>query len=351
MNRREFIGNVTALATTGALGGCALPRAAVPRAAMPKEMWGFLAHFGVKMWERRADYPRFDFDYSVWRTATDRMAEKGVNTLVIDLGEGLVYPSHPELGLPGSWEPERMRDEISRLKRTGILAVPKLNFSATHDQWLGKWRRYLSTPEYYGVCAEIIRDVAEIFDESPLFHLGWDEETYALQDRPCTRMVRLRRGDLWWNDCLFTIGEAEKHGMRPWIWSDAYWHHPEEFLKRMPKNVLQSNWYYGRDLSEAHLRHLDETIGPTPSGPRVPIVRAYRELSEAGYDQVPTGSTYRKNDFQTQNFPALVRYCRKTVAPGRLKGFLMAPWIVENKRESLDKLLRSADNVAEARGG
>ena len=87
------------------------------------------------------------------------------------------------------------------------------------------------------------------------------------------------------------------------------------------------------------------------SGPRVQIVRAYRELSEAGYDQVPTGSTYRKNDFQTQNFPALVRHCRKTVAPGRLKGFLMAPWIVENKRESLDKLLRSADNVAEARGG
>lgn len=321
------------------------------RDAVSRQMWGFLIHLGTKMWPAYAGDARLEVDRSVWDVVTERMAEKKLNTLVIDLGEGLRYPSHPELGTVGSWEPEQMREEIARLRKMGILAVPKLNFSSSHDLWLGEWRRYLSTPDYYRVCADVIRDVAAVFDESPLFHLGWDEETYTLQDRPYTRMVRLRRGDLWWTDCLFTIGEAEKHGMRPWIWSDAYWHHPEEFLKRMPKNVLQSNWYYGRDLSEAHLRHLDETMGPTLSGPRVQIVRAYRELSEAGYDQVPTGSTYKKNDFQTQNFPALVRHCRKTVAPGRLKGFLMAPWIVENKRENLDKLLRSVDNVAEARGG
>jgi len=290
---------------------------------------------------------RFDFDVSVWNEVVDRLREKGVNTLLIDLGEGIFYPSHPELGLPGSWEPEQMRDEIARLKRLGILAVPKLNFSTTHDQWLGKWRNYLSTPEYYGVCADIIRDVSEIFDETPLFHLGWDEENYTTQEKVKSRLIRLRRGDLWWHDCLFTIREVEAHGMRPWIWSDAFWHRPEEFVRLMPKNVLQSNWYYGRDLSESHLRALDEKLGPTLSGPRVKIVDAYRGLDEAGYDQVPTGSTYRRDGFQTENFPATVRHCRRVVAPERLKGFMMAPWIVENKRENLEKLLRSADNVAD----
>ena len=41
----------------------------------------------------------------------------------------------------------------------------------------------------------------------------------------------------------------------------------------MPKSVLQSNWYYGAEFSE-----------------KIGYVKAYLDLEEYGYDQVPTGS-------------------------------------------------------------
>ena len=314
----------------------------------PAEIWAYLIHLGKQMWGEYDKDRELAIDRSVWNAVTERMAEKKLNTLVIDLGEGIRYPSHPDLGVKGSWEPEQMREEIARLKKMDILAVPKLNFSSSHDHWLGDWRRLLSTPDYYRVCADVIRDVADIFDESPLFHLGWDEETAAIQR--FAPLVRLRQGDLWWHDFFFTVGEVEKAGMRAWIWSDSCWHHPEQFLKRMPKSVVQSNWYYGRDLSVEHLKAVDAK-SPSNGGPRVVQVGTYRVLEEAGFDQIPCGSTYRKDSFQTQNFPAIVRHCRKVVAPERLKGFLMAPWLVEVNEANRQMMLDSVDNVAVARDG
>ena len=41
---------------------------------------------------------------------------------------------------------------------------------------------------------------------------------------------------------------ASKRGVRAWCWSDKIWHAKDDFLKRMPKSVLQSNWYYGRNF-------------------------------------------------------------------------------------------------------
>ena len=124
------------------------------RMQAPGFMWAYFGQFGHAMWRRRDDSLAFDF--SLWKEMTEKMAAGRLNVLVIDLGEALVYPSHPELRVKGSWEPERMREEIARLKRLGIMAVPKLNFSTCHDAWLGEYGRMVSTPEYYGVCADLI---------------------------------------------------------------------------------------------------------------------------------------------------------------------------------------------------
>ena len=162
--RRGFLKTAACSAASAALGGCASRAPCVARLAAPKFMWAYLAHFGMKLWERRCHYTDLKVDDSMWKSLTERAAKVGVNVFVIDLAEGMVFPSHPELAVRGSWEPERMKDEIMRLKAMGMLAVPKLNFSSSHDQWLGKWRPYLSTPEYFRVCSEILHDVAEVFD-------------------------------------------------------------------------------------------------------------------------------------------------------------------------------------------
>lgn len=315
LSRRDFVknGSLTLAAAAGSLS-------AVAQQASPPFMWGALLHMGVNMWSDipvtawgafkgeelklvcQADHLRFD--ESVWQVLTGRMKAAGMNLVVIDLGEALQYDSHPELAVKGSWTIARFRKELARLRAMGLEPIPKLNFSTAHDTWLKEYGRKVSTPIYYKVCADLIAEVSAIFDKPRFFHLGYDEETAAHQAQYSIAIVR--QNELWWHDFLFFVKQVEAQGVRPWIWSDYYWNHPKEFLNRMPKSVLQSNWYYGATFEPEKQKH----------------VQAYLDLDKAGFEQVPTGSNWG-NDV---NFKGTVEFCRQKLAPERLKGFLMAPW-------------------------
>ena len=293
------------------------------------KIWGGLFHMGVNMWSDQpvdswGPYKGEDlelvcqknhlrFDEGVWRHITAHMAEAGMNLVVIDLGEALKYASHPELSVQGSWEIDRFRAELARLRKMGLEPIPKLNFSTAHDAWLQEYGHMVSTPTYYKVCADLVREVVDIFDKPRFFHIGYDEETAGHQRKYAYSIVR--QGELWWNDFLFFVKTVEATGSRPWIWSDFYWHHPKDFMARMPKSVLQSNWYYS---SEFDL----EALKAKGKEKYIPYVKAYEDLDKAGFDQVPTGSNW---SYDT-NFAGTVKHCRKVCSPERLKGFMMAPW-------------------------
>lgn len=315
LSRRGFMG--AGLAAAAVAG---LPKSGRAQTASAPLVWGALLHMGTNMWSDipvtnwghlkpeqldlvcQTDHLRFD--ETVWRTLTARMAAVKMNLVVIDLGEALQYQSHPELSVRGSWPIERFRKELARLRAMGLEPIPKLNFSTAHDTWLKEYGRQVSTPTYYKVCSDMIREVCAIFDKPRFFHLGYDEETAAHQTKYSYAVVR--QGELWWHDFLFFVKEVESQGVRPWIWSDYYWNHPEEFLARMPKSVLQSNWYYGAPFEPEKQK----------------AVKTYLDLDKAGFDQVPTGSNWSCDT----NFKGTVDFCEKNLAPERLKGFLMAPW-------------------------
>lgn len=317
LSRRTFIRTGMAAAAMSA-GGRAAGAAAT--ASGRGLIWGALLHMGTNMWSDipvdqwgafksdqlnlvcQADHLRFD--ETVWRTLTERMKTAGMNLVVIDLGEALQYQSHPELAVKGSWAIDRFRKELARLRSLGLEPIPKLNFSTAHDTWLKEYGRQVSTPTYYRVCGDMIREVCAIFDTPRFFHLGYDEETAGHQAKYSYAVVR--QGELWWHDFLFFVKQVESQGVRPWIWSDYYWHHPDDFLNRMPKTVLQSNWYYGASFDPAKQK----------------AVKAYLDLDRAGFDQVPTGSNW-SNDV---NFKGTVSFCRNRLSQMHLKGFLMAPW-------------------------
>ena len=311
-----------------------------------KEMRGMFLQFGNNMWsdmpvkdwaltkkEDLAEVSSLDvlrFDEEVWRRLTDRMVQKGFNAVVMDLGEGCIYPSHPELAVKGSWSPDRMKAELKKLRGMGLEPIPKLNFSTCHDTWLKEYGRMVSTPEYYRVCADVIRDVCEIFGKPRLLHLGYDEENFGNQRQYAYAVVR--QGELWWHDFLFFVKTVEKLGMRPWIWSDKIWHGKDEFLSRMPKSVMQSNWYYRQWFDF-------ETI---PKERRVHL-ESFLTLEKAGFDQIPCGSNWACDE----NIAGLVRFCRKNIAPERLKGFLMTTWGPTLPNHEA-KLLRGIDLAAAA---
>ena len=228
LGRREFV-ELSAMSAAAGLVGCQSDKAAGSWGGSG-EIKAFLLHLGHNMWcewlpdellETAKIEPQFKADVKlrckeeIWRRITGHMAARKLNMVVIDVGEAVVYPSHPELAIEGSWSPDKMRDEVARLRGMGIEAIPKLNFSATHDGWLKHYHRMLTLPKYYEVVKDLIRDVAEMFGTPRFFHLGYDEETAGYAGG--RNYFVMRAGDMWWHDFLFTVGCVEKCGCRPWV--------------------------------------------------------------------------------------------------------------------------------------
>ena len=329
MTRKDF------LSAVGASAAMSVLPSALATEDGKKRTKAVLLHLGANMWcdwvpdgqddshlKGQARPERaLSLDEAVFHRVTEHAAVRGMNMVVLDIGEALVYPSHPELAVQGSWTPDRMRTEIARLRGLGLEVIPKLNFSNTHNGWLKGLRRQVSTPAYYAACSDVIRDVVEIFDRPRMLHLGYDEETAGHQ--AALDFVVVRKGELWWHDFLWFVGVTEKLGVRPWVWSDYGWHHPE-YVKRCPKSVMQSNWYYDEDLGgfsldQAKNRYWD-------------ILQLYVDLEKAGFEQIPCGSNWLSSKHKAngrivnESMVPLMDYCRERIAPERLKGFMMASW-------------------------
>ena len=283
-------------------------------------MWTYFIQLGSNMWNEVGNTrgrahrstpsasETFLFDRGAWNEHTELLRASGCNTLVVDVGEALKYESHPEINVKGSWDHETMKKEVARLRGMGFTLIPKLNFSACHDTWLGEYSRMLSTTPYYQVCRDVIDEVCEVFDAKH-FHLGMDEETARNQVNlnHCT----VRQYDLWWHDFYYLVECVERNGARPWVWADYGWHNEELFFQKMPKEVLQQNWYY-RDAFD--LDKMDEASRT--------YLTFFDKLAERGYDQIPTGSVWSKRE----NFEGLVRYCREHISGEHLLGFMQSAW-------------------------
>jgi hypothetical protein len=303
-------------------------------------MWGYMVQLSGNMWEDHSDVPEqaqqrcynplLQWSEDLWNDMLPRMEAAGVNMALIDLGDAIQYRSHPEIAVENAWSIDKLKTELSRLRELGIEPLPKLNFATTHDAWMGPYSRLVSTPKYYQVCHDLIAEVTELFDGPRFFHIGMDEETF--QHQRAYQYVVVRQGALYWHDFHFYCDEVEKAGPRPWIWSDKYWHDPEDFVREMPASVLHSNWYYGTLFEDE------------PEERRQIQVGAYREFEKLGYQQLPTGSNHSSDE----NFGLTVAYGRQQIAPERLIGFLQTPWrrTIETVR---DHQLNAIDQIGAAR--
>jgi hypothetical protein len=259
--------------------------------------------------------PVLKFDEATWDNLLQYLAESGINMVVLFLGDGILYQSHPEIAVKNAWTPEKLRSELAKMRSLGIEPIPKLNFSATHDVWLGPYSRMISSDVYYAVCRDLIGEICELFDYPRFFHIGMDEETASHQRNMAYCVIR--QDDLWWGDFYYLTGEVEKNGVRPWIWSDYAWNHPDLFFRKMPRSVMQSNWYYGTrfDWKESDKK------GENPASWKT-YVRLYDDLEKYGYDQIPTGSNHSSD----KNFEMTVEYCQNVINSSRLAGYMTAPW-------------------------
>ena len=363
IGRREFIGGIGAFAAAS-LTGCATDKGAVAVRAKDGDYRAILLHLGYNMWcdapteyatelgmekltKKRQAKTRLICSDDIWRRAVDHAAARGMNMIFIDLGEGVAYPSHPELAVEGTWSADKLVRELDRIRALGMEPVPKINFSCQHNGWMKDWRFMVSSRPYHRFCEDLIRDVADIFGHPRFMHIGCDEETSSMQRQRLYACVR--RGEIWKQDFLHLVRTSEACGMRPWAWADYGWDNPE-FYSWCPKSVVMQNWYY----DEAHAG-FDPKVNPEQA--HINRLLGFWKLEEAGFDQVPCGTNWvgyqriRDKAGADDVIGELVKTCRAVVAPTRLKGFMMAPWDPCETEENLAFINRGTDLFADALEG
>ena len=331
-----------------------------PNDVKSREIRAILVHLGHNMWcdwfpegtdmslvaksVKRPD-AKLRCKDEIWKSVVDRAIERKMNMIVIDLGEGVVYPSHPELAIEGSWSVDKLKAEIARLKAAGIECIPKLNFSTTHNGWLKQYRRLVGTPEYHRVVEDLLKDACEIFGRPRFCHIGYDEERESYS--PMFEFVVVRKGQAWERDFLQVVNACEKLGMRPWIWSDHTWKH-KDFLKRCPKSVVFSNWYYDENNLGFTLERNDSYDWER--------LENFFVLRDAGFDQIPCGTNWlglkRRHGAGAEDvIGRLVHFCRTEIPGEHLLGFMMAPWNGLDTEKNRDFANHGTDLFADALDG
>ena len=69
--------------------------------------------------------PYLRCDDRLWSDLTARMAAAGMNLLLIDLGDGVRYESHPEIAVANAWSPVAARQGVGPLAEAGPGADPQ----------------------------------------------------------------------------------------------------------------------------------------------------------------------------------------------------------------------------------
>ena len=300
------------------------------------KIWAFEMNLGVNTGEdqhplaRKAPiqcethtryYRTLPTNATVFRRVVDALPSFGVNTVVVNVGEGLLYESHPELASEGAWTRETLVAELAHMRELGLEPIPMLNLSSRHDAWLGDYAYMLSTRKYHEVVGELIDEVAEVFGNPRLFHLGMNDEgsSQLANGIPylTNGVTRNRNARLLYRDLYTLFDRVEKNGARPWIFGDYYTKSPEEFSKKMPKECLLSPVEFER--------FLDKFAPPAPL--EDPGRRAMVELAELGYDIVPTGSNLIAHESFGQNVWTCLEY---GIPDERLLGFMVNPLEIAN---------------------
>ena len=121
-------------------------------------------------------------------------------------------------------------------------------------------------------------------------------------------------------------------GSRPWVWADLQWKLKDKYIEKMPKSVMQSNWWYRNMDKKEDGSFVDDRLN------------AYHDLDKAGFDQIPTCSSV----FQYSSAELTLKTLKEDLAPERLKGYMTAPWFLTTDKHRYG-LLNDAHLFGEAK--
>lgn len=319
-----------------------------------EKMWALLVHLSTNMWLPKRDKIEFDDDF--WEYVLKESARTGINTIVIDVGDGIEFASHPEIAISGAWTRKRVRDEVKRCRDLGIALIPKLNFATPHDHWLGEYSRMISTTVYYKVVNDLIKEVYEIFEHPEYIHIGMDEEDARHVQKQDYAVYR--QGELFWHDLRFLIDCVRDTGATPFMWGCPLYRHFDEYKKHIDVDeCVLSPWAYNAFRKEhwTPIESRADYVAYYNEGEYAklgikyveedPYLVNFREVTpkvvEGGYKLVPCASVFNRCDW---NHMDLLEYFKDMAKDEQIVGYMSAPWgcrlPIEQKRIFFEETFR-----------
>lgn len=313
---------------------------------MAKEkMWSVLVHLTGHIQENN-HYDTLPFDDGMWENNVLRAAvDAGVNTIVLDVGDGIEYATHPEIAIKGAWTRRRVREEVRRCRDLGITLIPKLNFAPPHHKWLGEYRRMVSTNIYYRLANDLIKEAYELFEKPEYIHLGFDEED--ARHVQGNELAIYRQKELYWHDLNFFYDCVADTGATPWVWSCPLYRHFEEYGKHVGvDDAVLSPWYYNAFRPEhwtpvesraEYVAYYNEGMYKDMGIKFVeedPYLVNFRNVTpgviEKGYKLIPCASVFNRCDWNTYD---LVEYFHNLCPDEQILGYMTAPWVITQPTE------------------
>lgn len=313
-----------------------------------EKKWIFYVTLSNNMWDNKED--SMNFEDEAWDEILPAAAKHGFNTILLDVGDGVRYNSHPELAISQSKSRYWVKEQIKKAADLGLKIIPRVNFSATHDAWLGEYAYMVSTKPYYSVCRDVILEVCEIFDGPDVVSLCMDEEDEDHVKNREGDITIIRQGDLFWHDLQFLFDCTREAGATPYIAADALFTNPEEFHKKMGvDDMIIGPWYYNA-LREEHYTRIDarQVTIDFYNQPKYkwmnmtyveedPFLVRFREQAipnaKKGYKYIPGLSIYNQCPWCEQD---VMEYFSVN-APESILGFYEAPWAGGTTMQSLEK--------------
>lgn len=209
-------------------------------------------HFDTKHHQDRFEY---------YRDIIPKLAQYKINAIVFEIEDKLAYVKHPQIGAPGAFTKQQMRELADLARKHYIDFVPLV-------QGLGHVRYIVKHPEYahlrelpestWQVCPlkeESFKLLFDMYDEaieatgtSKYFHIGGDESYDLAMCPDCKKKAeKVGKGGvylIWLNKVASYL---EKKGLSVIIWDDMVLQFGEENLKKLPKNVIYMRWEYSSD--------------------------------------------------------------------------------------------------------
>ena len=302
---------------------------------------GSLVHLSCNTGAENSSVDKLTFDEDLWNDIVEETVKNGQNAMFISLGDGVIFNSHPEIAIPGAWTRQRLRKEIQRLKDKGITLMPKMNFSAMHDNWLGIYSRMLGTPTWYHVCRDLILEVCSIFRDAPYFHVGWDEEQ-PKSIHTFEKYGVVRQNELFWHDLNFVLECVREGGLTPVMWGGTARRIYDDFKKNISPDELVIFQTHYHSIKKEHWTRIDSEekyrVFYSTREPykymnltyveEDPYYADFREnafkILEDGYNCLFGVSCYYENPYNTEE---VVELFSKEAPKEQIKGFFTLPWL------------------------